>query len=148
MSEVEAMTILGVHRKLALQAGVLALVVGLPSSCAPGTDTRSTSPSGTTDVGPTPTSSPTGTTAPSPAAPGEIVVTGVLTVAIGDPPPGTDGSPMASATLVDDAGRRWVLVFADYQPSGGLLQYNLRRVTVRGDGLADKTIDVRDLRPA
>ncbi|MBI2765804.1 MAG: hypothetical protein HYX53_07825 [Chloroflexi bacterium] len=72
-------------------------------------------------------------TAQASPAPGRVTLSGVLSVAIGDPPGGS-GPARTAARLTEPNGTRWTLTFDDnvFRPAGNLLGWNLKRVNVEG----------------
>lgn len=92
----------------------------------------------------TPDSSPTPKRGVTPDC---VVLSGVLTVRIGDPPPGASLPPRVNVSLTDAQGKLWTLTFDDtvYRPPGSLLDFNLKRVNVEGTLTAQDTVLVTSM---
>ena len=76
------------------------------------------------------------------------MISGFLSLVVGDPPPGSGGSTVIQFTLFDGQGRQWSLVFDDnYKwPSGGPRAFDRQQVVVEGADIGGNKIMVANIK--
>lgn len=111
-----------------------------PATSTPSAAAVSSTPAVLAPLGPGPTPKPG-------VKPDRVVLSGVLAVRIGDPPPGSSLPPRENVRLTDKQGKVWTLTFDDtvYRPLGSLLSFNLKRVNVEGTLTAKDTVLVTSM---